>query len=225
MHINARKGRNHGDNKKCGLVNVYKSLHGEYKEFTTHVNGSKVMDYMLVTKNVLQFIHKMGYIWFYEAFDSDHRAIYCDLSNKIFEEGDRDETSQREIMVSSNSTNIEGQNYIESIYQQMQHHNIFERSKALLHKTRNQLPQNESAIDALNEIDKFITITNDTRGLNASLQYAIKEHNKLCKNNTNDRNEYMEKLVEDLRERNNSKHVTIKQILQREKARSDFKTI
>jgi hypothetical protein len=38
--------------EQCGFVNVYELLHGEYKEFSTHVNGIKV-DYMFVTNNVL----------------------------------------------------------------------------------------------------------------------------------------------------------------------------
>jgi hypothetical protein len=206
----------------------------------------------------------MGYIKFFEAFDSDHRAIYCDLSNKIFEDHDSCKTIKRKRIVGSNSTNIEGQNYIEYIYiyQHMQHQNIFQRLEELLHKTRSRLPQNKSAIDKLNEIDKFITITmlkvemqqckkkdqvlwtpkvyqlnlqipaekrsneikrkmddtniafieSNSSGLNASLQYAIKEHNIICKNSIQNKNEYLENLVKDLQERTNSEHVTIKQI-------------
>jgi hypothetical protein len=36
---------------------------------------------------------------------------------------------------------------------------------------------------------------------------------------------YLEKLIKDLKERNSSEHVTIKQFLQREQSRNDFRTI
>jgi hypothetical protein len=68
-------------------------------------------------------------------------------------------------------------------------------------------------------------LRNNTKQLEASFNQEIKDHNTICKNNNIDRTEYLENLIEDLRERNSSEHVTIKQILHREKSRNDFRTI
>jgi hypothetical protein len=46
-----------------------------------------------------------------------------------------------------------------------------------------------------------------------------------CKNNNNDQTEYLENLIEDLRESKLSEHVTSKQILQIETSLNDFGTI
>jgi hypothetical protein len=57
-----------------------------------------------------------------------------------------------------------------------------------------------------------------TKHLEVSFSQAIKDHNTICKNNNIDRTEYIESLIDNLRERNSLEHVTIKQILHREKA-------
>jgi hypothetical protein len=71
--------------ERCVLVNIYQSLHDDREEFPTHINGSKVIDYMFGTSNILQYIHKVGYIKFHECFDSGHRGMYCDLSPHLFD--------------------------------------------------------------------------------------------------------------------------------------------
>jgi hypothetical protein len=35
---------------RCGLVNAYQDCHGSMEEFPTHINDSRNIDYMLVTK-------------------------------------------------------------------------------------------------------------------------------------------------------------------------------
>jgi hypothetical protein len=71
--------------ENCGLVNIYQSLHDDPEEFPTHINGSKIIDYMFCTKNLLAYMHKVGYILFHECFNSDHRGVCCDLSPHIFD--------------------------------------------------------------------------------------------------------------------------------------------
>jgi hypothetical protein len=68
-------------------------------------------------------------------------------------------------------------------------------------------------------------LRDNKKNLESSLKQAIQDHNILCKNNNIDRTEYLEQLIEDLRERKSSEHVTIKQILQRETSRNEFRTI
>jgi hypothetical protein len=88
--------------KEGQLINMYQAIHGETPDFPTHINGSKCIDFILCTYNVLPFITKCGYVRFHEALDSDHRAIFCDISNNIFKTHIPDKVEQIR-MVGSNS--------------------------------------------------------------------------------------------------------------------------
>jgi hypothetical protein len=69
--------------KSCNLVDIYEERHGDTSQFPTHEHGSVKIDFLLGSKNVMEYVEKVGYIRFHEAFDSDHRAVFCDLSKKF----------------------------------------------------------------------------------------------------------------------------------------------
>jgi hypothetical protein len=76
-----------GINRMCselGLVDPYLHKHNDFEDFSTHINGSKRIDMILCTPNLLQYISKIGYIKCHETLDSDHRAIFCNISKDIF---------------------------------------------------------------------------------------------------------------------------------------------
>jgi phage tail tape-measure protein len=61
--------------------------------------------------------------------------------------------------------------------------------------------------------------------ISGALTQAFEEHKKLCKENKTNRKEYLEKVMADLKERNNQGHISVKQLIQREDSRYDFKKI
>jgi hypothetical protein len=61
-----------------------------------------------------------------------------------------------------------------------------------------------------------------TKTLSATFKQALKEHAALTKTNERDRQDYIKSLVDDLKQRNNSQHITVKQIQHRERSRTDF---
>jgi hypothetical protein len=63
------------------------------------------------------------------------------------------------------------------------------------------------------------------RSLTAALVHATNEHKNLCKENTKNRKEYLTQRVQDLNERDTKGHTTIKQIMNREENRQDYKII
>jgi hypothetical protein len=142
--------------KECGLSNIYKHIHDDHEEFPTHINGSKTIDYMLGSENVMQFINKMGYIKFHECFDSDHRGLYCDLSQKLFQKQIPPSVIRTRV-VGSNSTNAEGERYIRQLHNHLQSNNIFQKSESLLEQSRVDTIDINIAINQLNKIDKIIT--------------------------------------------------------------------
>jgi hypothetical protein len=72
--------------KKCNLIDIYQEFHSDDEEFPTHENGSRIIDYIFGTPNILEYITKIGYVRFNELFESDHRGIFCDITPNIFED-------------------------------------------------------------------------------------------------------------------------------------------
>jgi hypothetical protein len=94
--------------QECNLIDLFSAIHPDINEFPTQARGSKRIDYMLGTRNVIQFISKIGYLAFNDGFDSDHRAIYADISPKILDY-ESPITEPKIRLVGSNSTNVESE--------------------------------------------------------------------------------------------------------------------
>jgi hypothetical protein len=71
--------------QECNFIDLFNEIHPQSEEFATQARGSKRIDYMLGTRNVLPYISKIGYLPFNDGFDSDHRASYMDISPTILE--------------------------------------------------------------------------------------------------------------------------------------------
>lgn len=74
---------------KNGLIDIYYDRHihdKDHNEFPTHINGSRRIDYILMTEHTSSFVNVIGYTPFYDQFYTDHRSIYCDLSMSMFSE-------------------------------------------------------------------------------------------------------------------------------------------
>jgi hypothetical protein len=143
--------------ESCGLVNIYQSLHDDREEFPKHKNGSKVIDYMFGSPNLLQYVHKVGYIKFHECFDSDHWGMFCDLSPILFATTKNDDNITWKQLVGSNSTNKEGINHAHNLNEQFLCHNKYERSEKLLLLAKSNSSGDNHLIQQLNEMDKFVT--------------------------------------------------------------------
>jgi exonuclease III len=68
---------------KCNLVDIYARKHQDATEFATHIKGSKRIDFIFCTENIVPFIDRVGYVPFHRALDTDHRACFCDISPSI----------------------------------------------------------------------------------------------------------------------------------------------
>jgi hypothetical protein len=114
---------------------------------------------MFGTPNLLQYIHKVGYIKFHKCFDSDHRGMYCDLSTHIFDKSKIENNINRKRFVGSNSTNNEGINFAHNINEQLLHHDIYKKREELLLLAKEGKSNKELLLYQLNHMDKFITTT------------------------------------------------------------------
>ena len=64
---------------ECGLLDACLERHG-LTDFTTYQRGNRVIDYILVDRNVMQSIQSIGYEPFNIHIISDHRGIFIDLA-------------------------------------------------------------------------------------------------------------------------------------------------
>ena len=64
---------------ECGLVDVCLQKHGVH-EFTTYQRGTKIIDYILVDRNILQCTQAIGYEPFGLHILSDHRGIFLNIA-------------------------------------------------------------------------------------------------------------------------------------------------
>eukprot|EP00957_Ditylum_brightwellii_P195403 14888137-Ditylum_brightwellii.AAC.2 len=61
------------------LCNAVGGTHG-INTHNTHAEGSKAIDFMLCSPNMLPMIKKCGMLWFYNGIYSDNRGLFCDIN-------------------------------------------------------------------------------------------------------------------------------------------------
>jgi ribonuclease HI len=114
---------------KNNLIDIFSHLHDE-TEFPTHINGSKRIDFLLCSQNVHQYINRTGVLQYHDGFSSDHRGLFCDINHSLFENNinERIPTTRQ---IGTNSTNKEGEKYIEFLDNKFNEHNIYKKMKNL----------------------------------------------------------------------------------------------
>jgi hypothetical protein len=144
--------------RECGMVDLCESIHPGIGEFPTQVRGSKRIDYMIGTRNLLPFIMKIGYIPFNEIFDTDHRPMFVDISQTILE--DPSKIPEPKIrLVGSNSTNKESERYIRHLYNKLLKLNVFQQAEELYQLSQSEVEEDQqiNIMQKLNELDDIIT--------------------------------------------------------------------
>jgi hypothetical protein len=146
--------------RELNIVDMYMERHGCHEQFPTHENGSKRIDYILCSRNLMQFVQRVGYIKFNECFDSDHRAVFCDISTNILQTRTPN-VDNRTRAVGTNSTNKEGDLYVKYINKFFEEHKIFEKVEVLFIKSTLELNEEDKSnmIKQLDILDKIITTT------------------------------------------------------------------
>jgi hypothetical protein len=122
--------------RDCKLINAYSAKHGE-KEFGTHINGSKRIDFIICNEAMLEHITSINYMLFHQAIDSDHRACYCDISETLFKNNKKPQQA-RERLIGTNSTNGEGEKYIRHLDMLFKMHRIYDKVETLSTQTKEQ---------------------------------------------------------------------------------------
>jgi hypothetical protein len=142
--------------QECNLVNMNQTIHKDYQQFPTHQNGSKTIDFAFCTNNVIPYIKQIGYIPFNEILDSDHRGIFFDLDISINHIPDNNYIPKQRL-VGTNSTNQEGNNYVNHLHKHLVNNNIFNKIKFILEHGIINNKDTTSIHNQINQIDQLIT--------------------------------------------------------------------
>ena len=79
-----------------GLIDVHTNKHGFDTDIPTYIRGPRRLDYMFVSRRLLDHIKKCGYEKFDVRIVSDHRGSYADFSvrglfDQSFEQAQRNQ--------------------------------------------------------------------------------------------------------------------------------------
>jgi hypothetical protein len=112
---------------KNNLTDAYTYIHNN-DEFSTHLNGSKRIDFILCSNNVRPYITKTGALQYHDGLLSNHRGIFCDISANLFN-NNIEERIVKSRQIGTNSSNNEGETYVLYLDQQFINHRVYKKIK------------------------------------------------------------------------------------------------
>jgi hypothetical protein len=125
--------------------------------FGTHINGSKQIDFLLCSDNLLGFINKTGSLDFQEGFDSNHRGLFFGISSDIFTKITEDVIPCTR-QIGTNSTNKEGDRYIWLLDFQFVQHRVYDKILKLCEDINNEDENKKlDMVEKIIKLDKIIT--------------------------------------------------------------------
>ena len=90
----------------CNLIDVHASKHNETLTKATYARGTKKIDYMLITPELLPLVKRCGMLPFYTGIHTDHRGLFIDIDAKALFNGKiADLSSQPTKILSSKCSN------------------------------------------------------------------------------------------------------------------------
>jgi hypothetical protein len=66
----------------CDLIDVHTSRHNEAATTATYARGTKKIDYILITPELLPLVTRSGMLPFYTGKHTDHRGLFIDINSK-----------------------------------------------------------------------------------------------------------------------------------------------
>ena len=143
---------------KGGLQDLFTTHHGRSCEIETFIKGTKRIDYILGTPNIIPYIKQCGYLPFQSGTISDHRGLFLDLCESLIDNKNIIiEQPKREIGLHCNMETTK--KYKDYITKQFENHNIKKRSETLYDKsnTINLFEDKKLLLKELNAIDLQVT--------------------------------------------------------------------
>ena len=103
----------------CNLIDVHTSRHNKAATTATCARGTKKIDYMLITPELLPLIQRRGMLPFYAGIHTDHRGLFIDIDTKYQKEAKKyREEADKETTTSQKSSTTSLTPFSQACYQQ-----------------------------------------------------------------------------------------------------------
>jgi exonuclease III len=135
---------------KFNLVEIIQHFHGSEGEPPTYARGTRRLDYIFCTPNLLASVKQCGILPYSEILDSDHRALYVDFDTTTLIGGDLASLSATPVRI-LRSRDVKGrEKYVEAVAKYMEDHRVLQR---LLEVSESPTPE----VEKIEKIDRDIS--------------------------------------------------------------------
>ena len=93
----------------CNLTDIHAHQHKEINNMATYARGTKRINFILITKNLVEKSTASGFLAFYDGIETDHRGSFVDFdANKLFRvKTARPRTKNINVEITQNSEKIQ----------------------------------------------------------------------------------------------------------------------
>jgi exonuclease III len=71
--------------KETSMIDTFSVFTGAMFNIPTYTRGSKRIDFIFTSNNLLKFTRNAGYTRFFDTNESDHRGAFIELSNLLLD--------------------------------------------------------------------------------------------------------------------------------------------
>jgi hypothetical protein len=140
--------------QESSLIDIFSEINDDVCNISTYIRGSRKIDYIFTSDNLLPFIKNVGRLPFYMYNNSDHRGLFLDISHDLLDNKVELKRPEKRHIGTNNSGNYI-YNYKKYIDKQFRHQNIYNISSNLSIMKRNKTLQEIETI--INKLDNTIT--------------------------------------------------------------------
>ena len=141
-----------------GLVNLFTLHKCTTCVIPTFIKGTRRINYMFGTSNLIPYIAQCGYLPFHEGIISDHRGMFLDLNQSLIDNKTKNYKPPK-WEIGNHCKMDQIRKYKEYITQQYQHNNIYERAERLYERAHIPFFESEKQtfLKDLNKLDPQVT--------------------------------------------------------------------
>jgi hypothetical protein len=111
---------------KWNLVEVIQHFHGIDGEPPTYARGSRRIDYLFMTPNLLPAVTKCGILPYSEIMDGDHRMPYADMHTPTLLGGDLASLSATPVRILRSKDGKAREQYVEHVAKYLEEHRVLQ---------------------------------------------------------------------------------------------------
>jgi hypothetical protein len=141
--------------KSTNLVDIFELHTGKKCETPTYTRGTKRIDFILSSYNLLPYVKRVGYTALYDASESDHRGAFIELSNDLIDNKIELKRPKKREIGSKSKSDIYG--YKQTVHQDFIKENIYTEVDLLYELSKQYKYDEQYLIKKLNNIDYKVT--------------------------------------------------------------------